>query len=264
MADLNRTHHLECDPFAAPFRSLLERVLPSTTTAIVRLREDEMETEPDGDECRRTWSAVRDRFERVPDADGNGATAWRCSTETGPEREALRELCDLTGGIAGQHFVFRLELRDGGTPVLESIPHHSDAGIDATRVGDEVRPGEIVGLEGHRACLVPAETHLEWVAEDRRWRLDGGGLCVETLDGRKTTCYGLTNVQRATIRDGTVLVLGWDAGGLPDDPIGRLLSWTMDKLYDPPTAVPCGTPERATEARTYVAELLDAYDGREL
>lgn len=264
MSELNRTHHLECDPFAEPFRGLVERVLPHATAAIVRLREDEMEMEPDGDECRRTWSAVRDRFERVPDADRSNGTAWRCSTTTEPGRDALRELIDLTGGIAGQHFVFQLELRNGETPVLESIPHHSDAGIDAARVGDGIRPDEVVGLEGHRACLVPAETHLEWVAEDRRWSLRGGSLCVETLDGQRTSCYGLTGVQRAAIREETVLVLEWDAGDFPDDPIGKLLSWTADKLYRPPPAVPCETPERAAEVRALVADVLDAYDGRDL
>jgi len=76
-----------------------------------------------------------------------------------------------------------------------------------------MQPGEIVGLNGHDACLVPTETYFEWVAEDRRWRIQGGSLCIETLDGRKTTCYGLTNLERATLEDdGTVLALAWGAG----------------------------------------------------
>ncbi|WP_255682075.1 hypothetical protein [Natrinema sp. SYSU A 869] len=57
-AELHRTHHLECEGFAEEFRSLVEMVLPDTTAAIVRLHEDEMEMEPDGDDCRRTWNAL--------------------------------------------------------------------------------------------------------------------------------------------------------------------------------------------------------------
>jgi hypothetical protein len=170
-SELQCTHHLECEGFAEAFRSLLELILPDTTTVIVRLREDETEMGPDGEDCRRTWDAVRDRFDRLPERDRNGATAWRVPTTTEAGREALFELVALTDGIAGAHFVFRLECRDGGTPALEAIPHHSDARIDATLLGAEIQPGEIVGLNGCDACIAPAETEFEWVAEDRRWKI---------------------------------------------------------------------------------------------
>ncbi|SER72772.1 hypothetical protein [Natrinema salaciae] len=262
---VHRTHHLECDGFAEECRSLLESVLPDATTAVVWLQEDELEMEPDGDDCRRTWTAVRDRFERFPGADRNGTTAWRVPTTTAPGRDALFELVALTDGIAGSHFVFRFELRDGDTPVLDAIPHHADAGVDATLLGDEIRSGEIVGLSEHDACLVPTETRFEWVAEDRRWAIRGGSLCVETLDGRTESCYGLTNVEGARIGDdGTVLALAWDPGELPDDAVGTLLSWIADKLYNPPPAVSCETLERARAVEAYLQELLAAYDGREI
>ncbi|OLZ41777.1 hypothetical protein A6E15_12615 [Natrinema saccharevitans] len=264
-AELSRTHRLECEGFATEFRALLELVLPDTTTAVVRLREDEMETNPDGEDCRRTWNAVRDRLERVPERDRNGATAWRVSTTTDPGREALFELVALTDGIAGAHFVWQLECRDEGTAVLEAIPHHSDARIDATLLGAEIQPGDIAGLRGHDACLVPTGCQFEWVAEDRQWRIEGGSLCIETLDGRKATCYGLTNLEQATITDdGTVLALVWEPGELPDDAVGKLLSWIMDKLYTPPPALPCETAERATAVKTHLQELVVAYDGREI
>ncbi|WP_049924105.1 hypothetical protein [Halopiger djelfimassiliensis] len=263
--DIDRTHHLECEAFADAFRSLLESVLPDTTTAVVHLDEAEMDMEPDGDDCRRTWDDVGHRFERVPDEDRNGTLAWHCPTTTEPGREALLALVDLTAGIAGRHFVFRLELRNEGTPVLDAIPHHADAAVDATLLEGGPRTGEIVGLEGHDACLVPAETRLEWTAEDRNWSLRGGSLCLETLDGRRTSCYGLTGLQRATIDDdGTVLSLAWNPGEFPDDAVGTLLSWLTDRLYTPPPAIPCGTPERAREVHAYVTALLEAYDGRDL
>lgn len=264
-AELNRTHHLECEGFAAEFRALLELVLPDTTAAVVRVREDEVGMDPDGDDCRRVWDAVRDRLERLPEKDRNGATAWRVATTTEAGQEALFELTSLTDGIVGAHFVFQLECHAGGTPLLEAIPHHSDVRIDATLFGAEIQPGEIVGLNGHDACLVPTETQFEWVAEDRRWRIQGGSLCIETLDGRKATCYGLTNLERATLEgDGTVLALAWEPGDLPDDAVGRLLSWIGDKLYNPPPALPCETAARATAVKTHLRELLSAYDGRNI
>ncbi|WP_226005531.1 hypothetical protein [Natrinema salinisoli] len=264
-AELNRTHHLECEGFTEEFQALLELVLSDTTTAIVRVREDELEMDPDGDDCRRVWDAVRDRLERVPERDRNEATAWRVPTTTEAGQEALFELVALTDGIAGVHFVFQLECRTGERPVLEAIPHHSDARIDATLLDAAIQSGEIVGLSGHDACLVPTESQFEWVAEDRQWRIQGGSLCVETLDGQKATCYGLTNLERATIsEDGTVLALGWEPGELPDDAVGKFLSWIADKLYNPPPALPCETAERATAVKTHLQELLAAYDGREI
>ncbi|WP_255682077.1 hypothetical protein [Natrinema sp. SYSU A 869] len=113
--------------------------------------------------------------------------------------------------------------------------------------------------------MVPTETQFDWVAEDRRWKIQGGSLCVETLDGRKASCYGLTGLEQATIADdGTVLGLTWKAGELPNDSVGKLLSWFMDKLYDPPQAVPCETPKRANAVNAHLQELLAAYDGREI
>ncbi|MDF9745509.1 hypothetical protein [Natrinema salsiterrestre] len=264
-AELSRTHHLECEGFADEFEALLERVVPDTTAAVVHLREDELAMDPDGDDCRRVWDGVRPRFDRVPKSDRNGSTAWRVPTTTDAGRAALFELVALTDGIAGSYFVFRLELRDGETPVLEAIPHHSDARIDATLLDAAIQPGEIVGLSGHDACLVPTESQFEWVAEDRQWSIGGGSLCVETLDGRRARCYGMTNLERATLEaDGTGLALAWEPGELPDDAVGKLLSWIADTLYNPPPELPCETAERATAVKGHLQEMLGAYDGREI
>lgn len=255
----DRSHHLNCHQFADAFPSLVEMVLPHTTTAIVWLDDYWLEADPDGDECQRTWDNIRTRFERIPDDDYDGYTTWRCSTKT--ESDALFELISLINGIAGRHFLFRIELRNRETPVLDSIPHTPDAGIDASQLDESIKSDDIVGLPGHAACLVPAKTHVEWVAEDRRWSLQGGHLCVKTLDGRTTKCYGLTNLQQAVVADEeTVLALVWNAGELPDDPIGKMLSWIMDKFYNPPPAVPCGTTARAQEVQEYVRKLQAAYD----
>ncbi len=100
-SERHRTHRLECEGFAAEFRALLDRIVADTTAAIVWLREDEQRIEPDGTDCRRTWTAVRDRFERVPERDRDEATAWRVSTTTERDREALFDLVALTDGVAG-------------------------------------------------------------------------------------------------------------------------------------------------------------------
>ncbi|ELZ05500.1 hypothetical protein [Natrialba asiatica] len=264
-SELTRTHTLECDRFADEFSSVVELVLPETTTARLYIDEAELGMDPDGGACRRAWGAIRPHLDRVPGADRNGTVAWTCPTTTEQGREHLFDLIALTDGVAGAHFVFRVELHRTDAPVLESIPHHSAVGLDATLLGEWIRSGEIVDLPGETACLVPTETKFEWTAEQRRWRIAGGSLCVETIDSRKASCYGLTNLRQARKSDdGTGLGLAWEPDDLPDDAIGRVLSWTMDKLYTPPTAVPCETAARATAVRAHVQEILEAYDGREL
>jgi len=120
-AELSRTHHLECEDFAAEFRALLELVLPDTTAAVVRVREEEMGMDPDGDDCRRVWDGVRDRLERLPETDRNGTTAWRVPTTTEAGRAVLSSWRRLWTSSSA-HFVFQLECHAGGTPVLEAIP----------------------------------------------------------------------------------------------------------------------------------------------
>ncbi len=264
-SELDRTHQLESERFPEAFRSLVESTLPYATDAVVRLREDEAATDPDGDECRRAWEAVRDRFERAADEDRYGATAWRCGTAADGGRAALSELVGLASGIAGRHFLFEVTLLRDGAPVLNAIPHTPSAGVDATHFGGEVRPGEVASLDGHAACLVPDETRAEWTAAERRWSVRGGSLCVETLDGRKTSCDGLRNLRRLEADGGgTALALAWGTGEFPDDPVGRVLSWVTGRLYRPPPAVPCGTAARAAAVEELVRETLVAYDGREL
>lgn len=264
--ELHRTHQLSCDRFPDAFPALVERVLSDATSAIARLDETAVDVEPDGDECRRAWTAVADRFERVPDEDRYECAAWRCPTTAGRDRTALRDLVAVIDGIAGRQFLFQLELRREGVPVLTAIPHTPSAGIDATHLDEDVRPGDVVGLSGHSACLVPVGTRIEWVAEDRRWSIRGDSLCVETLDGRRTACYGLTNLQRMTVSDTdeTVLALAWGADEPPDEPIGRLRSWIADGCRGPPPAIACGTADRARTVRALASDLLAAYDGRSI
>ena len=259
--EMSPTHRLECERFSEGFGSLVEMTRPSVTAAVVRVREEEAESPPaDGEVCRRTWDSVRPHLERLPEEDGSTSTVWRCPTET--EREALLDLIELTDGGAGAYFVYQVELRKGGKPVVEAVPHHMTASVDAEAL-EKAGPNEVVGIEEVNACLVPIEPQIEWVAEERRWKVAGGSLCVETVGGRKSSCYGLTNLREADI-DGKVVKLSWEMRGTPGGIVSKTLSWVMSSLYNPPTSVPCGTRSRAEEFKQTAQDILEAYDGREV
>lgn len=79
---LNTTHLLEAESFSQGFTTLLERLLPETTTGVVWLEMENIEMSPDGETCRRTWDTVREHFIRRPSEDDGDRIAWSCSTTT--------------------------------------------------------------------------------------------------------------------------------------------------------------------------------------
>ncbi|WP_135820126.1 hypothetical protein [Halostella litorea] len=260
---LARTHRLECERFAESLRAVVEAALDEVTRATVYLHEEERRTEPDGEECARVWANAREAFRRTPEVDDDEGTAWTCDLRGVPDRTAVLNLIDLTDGVAGQRFVFRLELSRDGTPVLDAVPHHSDAGIDATAFDDSVLPRIRAQLSDHAACLVPTGTRVEWVCDDRRWSIGGFSLCKATLDERRTSCYGLSNLRRVRRdEDGATLWLDWETDPIGDDLVGRTLSRVVDRLYSPPRTLPCETPERARRVEATLREMLLQYDGR--
>lgn len=262
---MHRTHSLECDRFADAFPPLLETVVPHATTATVLIDPEEADHEPDGPECRAVWARARDAFERAPDADESGREAWRCDTTDPDARAALFDVGALISGIIGRHFVFGVRLQRDGTQVLDSIPHHSAASIDADALPDDTVEEVDAALVDLAACLVPHGTRIVWEAADRRWSVRGSSICVETPDGKRTACYGVSNLRGIDVADdGTTLALSWGTEEFPDDAVGRLLSWVTGKLYSPPPALPCGTEVRASEVRELLAETLEKYDGRSL
>ncbi|ELZ11599.1 hypothetical protein C479_07041 [Halovivax asiaticus JCM 14624] len=260
--DLNRTHSLLSDHFGEAFTALFEHVTDETTAAVVRVDEGELSLDIEGDETRSTWESVRDRFERVADGDGSKST-WRCPTTTAADRSALANLFSQAAGIVGTHFVHEIELRRDGQALVFAVPHHQDAFVDAT-VSDRIDREEIVALPCEKTCLVPTEPAERWVEDDREWSLAGTSLCVERRDGRRTNCYGLSNLHAVSIAADGTLELTWDAGTVGDDVIGRALTWVMKKFYRPPTAVPCPDHERARAVRARMQAILAAYDGRGL
>jgi hypothetical protein len=251
----DRTHHLQCERFAESLRLVVAEVFDEATHAVVHLREDEREAWPDGEECARVWAAVREQFSRTPSADENDATAWRCELTDSAAHHALLTLIDLTDGLAGEYFVYHLELRRDDTLVLDALPHHSDAGLDASQLGETTIAHIREQLNGHAACLVSTGTHVDWVSHDRRWAISGFSLCRSTLEERRTACYGLANLRGVTRSgDGTTLELNWDPGSVSDDVIGRALTWVVDRLYSP--------PQTAATVEATLRDLLARYDGR--
>lgn len=260
--DLNRTHTLLSDHFGDAFTALFEHVVEETTTAVVRVDEDELSVDIEGDRTRSTWESVRDRFERVADNRGNVST-WHCPTKTDEDRTALADLFSQATGIVGAYFVREIELRRDGRAFVVAVPHHLDAFVDATE-SDRIDREEIVALPREQACLVPTEPAERWIGDDREWRLAGASLCVERRDGQRASCYGLSNLRAVSIAADGTLELTWDAGSVGDDAIGRILTWVMNRFYSPPTSVPCSDRTRAEAVREHLQKILAAYDGREL
>ncbi len=262
---MNRTHTLESAEFYEGFATLLDVLVPRSTTALVLLDWNWAGDGSDDEACEQVWDAVEDRFERVPDEDTSGRIAWQIDLEDAGDRRAFRDVVGLIYGILGQHFVYWVALRRDGETVLESVPHHPYAGIDAEALGEDVLSEVSDALDEQAACLVPDGTRIEWVAEGRRWSLRGASICTETLDGNRTVCYPATNLEALRIDDDrTTLRLAWGAHEFDDDALGHVLSWITKKVYHPPSALPCETEERAHEARELLAETLGAYDGRTL
>jgi hypothetical protein len=264
--DFEGTHTLLSDDYAAAFVRTVVSLVPHADRGVVRLDEAWLDEEPDGEDCREAWEAVRDRFERAPSDDASSREAWRVElVDDGTGLDALSRLVELAGGIAGRHFVFEVELAREGRTALSAVPHHSDLRVDVDVLPEAAFAAAEDALSDLEACLVAEDPVAEWVARDRQWSV-GPAVCKETLDGRRTSCYGIANLRGVAVAaDGTTLRLSWGLDGpVFDDPIGKALSWTLEKLYRPPAALPCGDAERAERVAAFLAETLRRFDGREI
>lgn len=262
---MDRTHALLSEEYVAALATLLDATRPRADDAVLIVDPDEFDHPPDGEACRRTWRHHVESFARAPAADEGGRTAWRCPPADDEAWRAFRDVVALAEGAIGSHFVYRVQLRRAGTVVVDAIPHHSQVGVNAKALGDRWQAEAEAALADLSACLVPEEPRIEWTAADRRWRIAGGSICKETIDGDRSACYGLTGLRRVRVTDDeSVLALHWERGDFPDDVVGRALSWITDKVSNPPERVPCGTAERAGAVRDVLAETLEAFDGREV
>lgn len=262
---MDRTHALLSGEYVGALAVLLDATRPRVDEAVLIVDRDEFDHPLDGEDCRRTWRYHADSFERARTLDEGGRTAWRCSPSNDECWRAFRDVVALAEGAIGSHFVYRVQLRRAGTVVVDAIPHHSRAGVNADALVEGWRSEVRAALADPSACLVPDEPRIEWTAADRRWTIAGGSICKETLDGDRSVCYGITGLRRVRVTDDeTVLALHWERRDFPDDLVGRALSWIADRMQNPPERVPCGTAERAREVRQVLADTLEAFDGREM
>lgn len=270
----HRTHALLTDAYADALARAVDALLPHADAGLVRTDEPWLSEDPDGDDCRETWEAVRGRFDRRPERDDGSRAAWCVAVgetdgaEAGGETdgaEALGRLVGLADGVVGPHFLFEVELAREGRTLLSATPHHSDLGVDADALPESTLGEVESALSGLPACLVAADPFAEWEAENRLWRV-GSAVCRETPDGDRTSCYGVSNLRGVAVAaDGTALELTWGLGGpVSDDPIGRALSWGLDRLYRPPERLPCGDADRAESVAAFLAATLRRFDGREI
>jgi hypothetical protein len=265
-ADFEGTHTLLSDDYAAALARTVDSLVPHADRGVVRLDEAWLDEEPDGEACREAWAAVRERFERAPGDDASAREAWRVElVGDGTGFDALSRLVELAGGIVGSHFVFEVELSREGRTALSAVPHHSDLRVDGDALPEAAFAAAEGALSDLDACLVAEDPVAEWVARDRRWSV-GPAVCKEALDGRRTSCYGIANLRGVALAaDGTTVRLSWGLDGpVFDDPIGKALSWAVEKLYRPPAKLPCGDAERADRVAGFLVETLRRFDGREI
>ncbi|MDS0298975.1 hypothetical protein NDI76_09470 [Halogeometricum sp. S1BR25-6] len=262
--DFHGTHTLLSGDYVDALSGLLDALFPCADRGLVRLDEEWLDEAPDVEDCAWAWDAIRGRFDRLSNRDEHGWTAWGVELDD-PGRDAMRRLVELTNDAVGSHFVAEILLVRDGRTVLSAIPHHSDLAVDADVLREDAFAAAEASLAGLEACFVPVEPHDEWEAGNRRWSV-GPAVCKETLDGRRTSCYGVSKLRGLrTADDGTTLELAWDLGEpLSEDPIGKALSWTLEKLHRPPGALPCGDEQRAERVADFLAETLRRYDGREI
>ncbi|ADQ67130.1 hypothetical protein C499_05223 [Halogeometricum borinquense DSM 11551] len=263
--DFNRTHALITDEYADALAQTTDALFPYATTALVRIDEPWADEEPDGDDCREAWDAVRERFDRRPERDNGDWEAWSVGVSDESGRKSVRRLVALTRGIIGRHFLFEVELAREGQTVFTAMPHHSSLAVDADSLPEEAFAATEDSLTKTAGCLVAEEPVAEWIAEERRWSVRSS-ICKETLDESRASCYGISNLRGLDVADnGTTLRLSWGLDGpISDDPIGRALTWTLEKLHRPPKALPCDDIERAERVADFLAETLRRYDGREI
>jgi|GEM_PF-662913 len=262
---MERTHDLLSGDFAAALHALVDALGADVDDAVVRVDRDELESPPDGETCRHTWERSVDQFERLPEADEGGRTGWRCDPTDEAAWKSFRDVVGLAENATGAYFVYRVTLLREEQDVFDAVPHHSSAGLNADLLGETTVGEANAALEDVAGCLVPSQPVVEWTADDRRWSVGGGSLCVERVDGPTSKCYEVTNLRRIRVTDdGTALDLRWAAEGFPDDLIGRTLSWAAGKLYSPPEMIPCESTARAAEVQAVLRETLERFDGRQV
>lgn len=262
--DFERTHTLLSGDYVDALAGSVDALFPYVDRGLVFLDEARLDESPDIEDCGWAWDAIRGRFDRLPERDDGERTAWGVGLDDSG-RDAVRRLVELTNDAVGKHFVSEIRLVRDGRTALSAIPHHSDLAVSAAVLPVAAFDDAEASLSDRSGCLVPVEPHAEWEAEGRRWSV-GPSVCEEAPNGRRRSCYGVSNLREIRVADGgATLELTWGLGEpVSDDAIGRALSWGVEKLYRPPERLPCADAERAESVAAFLADTLRRYDGREI
>jgi hypothetical protein len=103
--DFERTHTLLSGDYVDALAGLVDALFPHADRGLAWLDEPWLDEGPVVEDCAWAWDAIRGAFERLPDRDEHGLTAW--GVELGDEsgRDAMRRLVELTDDAVGSHFV---------------------------------------------------------------------------------------------------------------------------------------------------------------
>lgn len=255
------THALAADDYPIANRTVVEAALPYADTVFVCFDIEWLDEDlPDTADCEAVWTDVREEFEPL------GEDRWdRDSPQfRAPLPDAsgtVERLASLVDGIFGNHFLFRLALQRGGESIYFAVPHHDWTHIGVNWVGgEEFRSNVSDALAPLWACLVPDEIRIEWTKDGRQYRVETDSICVSTIDGSSTTCYGFHSVAGVTVEENGRRVSFRE----PDrnDSAGfakRLLTSLYDRVVSPPDAFEFDDPATGREFARIVRETLAAY-----
>ncbi|MCO8245053.1 MULTISPECIES: hypothetical protein [unclassified Haladaptatus] len=232
--------------------TILSLVLRRASTGYVRIEHDQLEaTFEDTPRCRETWEAVRDSLSWTEDAQG-GAWYRGDLPETAGEFERLWSLSD---GLCGVHFVHEVALYDEDGWLFYAVPHHTycwlrdSKGIFISDVDD--------ALASQRACVLPAETTVEWTRDGRNYSIMGTSLCVENGRLGTSNCYGLANLETVKANErARTLSLAWHPDPIPGL-VGRALMGAMSLVYNPSERLQFEDEGNFRKVESVLREIID-------
>lgn len=140
-----------------------------------------------------------------------------------------------------------------------AVPHHSRAVL----TDDDLALVAVCedALAPLRACVVETGTQVEWTADGRRYRVAGGSICRESLDGRWSTCFGLTGLRFVDRSDERTVRLTWRRPDRPDSRLLATLAGVVDRLSpDAPTILHVPDVATAHQVAAVLEDMLERYD----
>lgn len=254
---------LPAEDYEQAVAAVLDVALNHASEATLLLDPDELSAGwPNEDDVADAFDDLRDRLERVEDPREGDEEGVAYAATLPEDRAALDAFLDSRPSGCWANLVRAIQLGADDWSFFE-IPHHADAWVDVSAAS---RPEEYereieTALSGLRACIVPAGTRVTWRDRDKRYRVTGGSLCVETLDGSRERCLSLSGLDDLEVDDAAHAIrLDWDPG--PTEPTGiqRAFGALLGALGpDPPVRLTFTDEERFRRCAAVLWETLETY-----